>query len=256
MTINHSPIRTNAKMLQNGELVTIQGVSAAIAGASKVTLSQKATPVRLSYDIVGTTTPFSATIVSSDINDTVAGTRARTVTIEGLDANGVPVTRTVNLNGTTPVNITGTWQFIHKAYVTAHGTGVSGKLNSNLGEITISSGGSVILTIATQANRSADAIYRVPFNASMRLFSLSWLTPDATVYYTNRLELSTYNVNTQPNANMMFELQPIQTLQTLPLEVWLPAGTIVELSYYRFSGTGNNVQAYLQGHLVPTLDLL
>ena len=53
-------------------------------------------------------TATALTVVSSSANDdgNPVGTGARTVTIEGLDANYLPVSETVTMNGTTDVTTT------------------------------------------------------------------------------------------------------------------------------------------------------
>ena len=49
------------------------------------------------------TVATSLELLSSNVNDTSAGTGAQTVRVDGLDANYVEISQTVTLNGTTPV---------------------------------------------------------------------------------------------------------------------------------------------------------
>jgi hypothetical protein len=75
------------------------------------------------------------TVSSTNANDTSAGTGARTVVVEGLDANYNEVTETVTLNGQTPVTMTASLLRVNYAYVAAAGSG-----NSAAGDIYIGTG--------------------------------------------------------------------------------------------------------------------
>lgn len=65
----------------------------------------------------------SLEIVSSDVNDTAAGTGARTVLINGLDVNYEPVVQTVTLNGTTAVALSTQLFRINNAIIMTSGSG-------------------------------------------------------------------------------------------------------------------------------------
>ena len=69
-------------------------------------------------------------IVSDSANDTAAGSGARSVKITGLDANWDPLTETVDLNGTTPVNTTNSFLRVNTIEVATAGSG-----RTNDGEI-------------------------------------------------------------------------------------------------------------------------
>jgi hypothetical protein len=70
------------------------------------------------------TTARTLSIVSSDANDTSAGTGARTLTVYGVDANRVAATEVVTMNGTTPVVTSGTWLGVNRIALTTAGTGL------------------------------------------------------------------------------------------------------------------------------------
>ena len=92
------------------------------------------------------TYPASAlamTIVSSNANDTSAGTGARTVRVIGLDANYAEVTQTVSLNGTTTVSIPTSLIRVYRAFVVTAGSG-----NTAAGTITIANGGTTYAQVA------------------------------------------------------------------------------------------------------------
>jgi hypothetical protein len=77
------------------------------------------------------TTARTLSVVSSDANDTSAGTGARSVVIYGVDANWLSQTVVVTLNGTTPVVTSETWLGINRIAVYA-----CGSLGYNAGAIT------------------------------------------------------------------------------------------------------------------------
>jgi len=83
------------------------------------------------------TTAVSLEILSSDANDAAAGTGARTVEIQGLDANFAEQTQTVTMNGTTAAAITGTWMRVFRARVTESGTYASQSAGSHAGTLTV-----------------------------------------------------------------------------------------------------------------------
>ena len=87
------------------------------------------------------TAPFSWTqmssadtmdIVSDSVNDTSAGTGARTIFIKGLDGNYDEIEETVTMNGTTTVTTTKSFIIIHRAIAKT-----AGSLETNDGNITI-----------------------------------------------------------------------------------------------------------------------
>lgn len=79
-------------------------------------------------------------VVSASANDTVAGTGARYVLINGLDNDYNLIYETVALNGTTPVSTTKKYLRIYNARVVAAG---SGKVNAGAITLTASSAGTV-----------------------------------------------------------------------------------------------------------------
>ena len=88
-------------------------------------------------------------IVSSDANDTAAGTGARTVTIIGLDSTWAEVTQTVSMNGTTAVALGTNLIRVYEMYVATSGSYGTATTPSHLGTITLqgSGGGATWLQI-------------------------------------------------------------------------------------------------------------
>jgi hypothetical protein len=75
------------------------------------------------------------TVSSSNANDTALGTGARTVVVQGLDANYNEVSETVTLNGQTAVTMTASLLRVNYAYVLTAGSG-----NGAAGDIYIGTG--------------------------------------------------------------------------------------------------------------------
>lgn len=115
------------------------------------------------------TSAASLEIVSASANDTAAGTGARTVRIEGLDASYNVQNVTVSLNGTTPVAISGMWIAINRAVVITGGSGLS-----NEGQITIRNSGAGTTRALMQAGYgiTRSSFYTVPNNFTLQIVSM------------------------------------------------------------------------------------
>jgi len=98
-------------------------------------------------------------VVSSDANDDDGDTGARTIFIEGLDANYDQITETVTLNGTGSVNTTThtNWLRVNRAYVVS-----AGSSETNEGIITMTVGGTTVATIPVEKGQTQQAIYTIP----------------------------------------------------------------------------------------------
>jgi len=107
-------------------------------------------------------TPETVTIVSSDVDDTAAGSGARTVVYFGLPSSTSTeyVADTITLNGTTAVTSSGTWWRINRAYVVT-----AGSTGGNEGTITIASStttANVFVVMPTGNNQTLVGAYTVP----------------------------------------------------------------------------------------------
>lgn len=71
------------------------------------------------------------TVVSSSVNDTSAGTGARTIQLVGLDANYLPISETVTLNGTSTVDTVNSYLRLDRGIILTAGSG-----KTNAGTIT------------------------------------------------------------------------------------------------------------------------
>jgi hypothetical protein len=118
------------------------------------------TSFELITDLGTNVLPSSAgvvTLVSADTNDTSAGTGARTVEVQGLDENYLPLTETFTMNGTT--NVIGSESFLRvfRMRVLSAGTG-----EINAGNITASIGGSDVARILADKGQTLMAVYTIP----------------------------------------------------------------------------------------------
>lgn len=120
------------------------------------------------------TTADTLSVVSSSTNDTNGGTGANTIIIVGIDENYLSQTEVVTMNGTTPVTTSNQWLGINRVYVY-----VSGSLDANDGNITISDSGA---TFGTQAYISSgesvtqQCIFHTQINHT---FLADWLVMNA-----------------------------------------------------------------------------
>lgn len=98
-------------------------------------------------------------ILSSSVNDTSAGTGARTVLINGLDGNYDEVAQTVTLNGTTPVSIPTALLRVNSAIIMT-----AGSTEINAGNITIRDTATTTARAYIQAGAgiTRSSIYTVP----------------------------------------------------------------------------------------------
>lgn len=96
----------------------------------------------------------ATTIVSSNANDTAAGTGARTVKIKGIDDNYSKLEETASLNGATPVALVGSYFRINSIEVLTAGSG-----GSNAGIIDVKHSTTVLLSVPVGYNRSQAAFF-------------------------------------------------------------------------------------------------
>lgn len=114
------------------------------------------------------TAATSLEVLSSSANDTSAGTGARTIVINGLDINYVPVTQTITLNGVTPVAVPTQLFRINSSLITSAG---SGKVNA--GDITIrdAGGGTTRGILPVGYGMTRQAVYTVPAGFTLQIIS-------------------------------------------------------------------------------------
>ena len=128
----------------------------------------------------------------ADDNDTPAGggTGARTITIEGIDGDGLPQSETIALNGAGDVHPTLAYLFIHRAYVATSGSG-----GVNAGNITIDVGGANTMAyIGASDGQTLMATYVIP-----------------SIYAEPRMICWYATVSGAVNGNVTFDVQKFET---------------------------------------------
>lgn len=113
-------------------------------------------------------TETTFTIVSTSASDASAGVGVRTMRVFGYKADFSQEYEDVTLNGTTPVNLTGTYIEVYRAYVLTCGT-----TRVNVGNIVISTtAGTVHMTIQALHGQSQACYYIVPKGKKTQLIDL------------------------------------------------------------------------------------
>jgi hypothetical protein len=122
------------------------------------------------------TFPASAlqmTVSSTSANDTSAGTGARTIVVQGLDANYNEVSETVTMNGQTAVTMTSSLIRINYAYVLTAGSG-----NGAAGDIYIGTG-----TVTAGVPATTYDIIKFDYNTTI---TGSWTVPAGYTAYVSQ----------------------------------------------------------------------
>ncbi len=124
-------------------------------------------------------------VASDDANDTLAGTGAQTVTIEGLDVNYAEITETVNMLGTTPVLTTQLFLFVNNFFVATGGTSFTNAGNIYVADDSTAWSSGTPSTAAAIQDKIADnqgeaqaAIYTVPAGKTAYLAN-AWILSGA-----------------------------------------------------------------------------
>ena len=142
--------------IQAHSVVTIAGYNSDVDTAWEMI-----TPVGdLSYPAAA----LQMTVSSSNANDTSAGTGARTVLINGLDANYAVISEAVTLNGQTAVTTTNSFLRINSMLVATAGTGLANAGIIYIGTGTVTSGvpATIYNVISAGFNNTTSSQYTVP----------------------------------------------------------------------------------------------
>jgi hypothetical protein len=113
------------------------------------------------------TAASAAIVVSDDANDTLLGTGARTLTIQGLDVDFEVIQDTIDLNGTTEVTTANSYFRVNRAFVDTGGTE-----EGAIGTVSISINGGTVALVAPTENKTLQAVYTVPANHSAFMYQL------------------------------------------------------------------------------------
>lgn len=112
-------------------------------------------------------------VVSTDADDTSAGTGARTVEIEGLNSSWAIITETVSMNGTTNVTTTNSFLRVYRARVVTAG---SSGVNEGTITMTNTTSSNVLAQISVDNSgfgQTLMAIYTIPAGKTGYLISIN-----------------------------------------------------------------------------------
>ena len=134
--------------------------------------------------------------VSTSTSDTM------TIVLSGLDANYETIAEIVQLNGTTPVTTTNLFYRINSATI------LSG---SNVGDITVSEGGTEYAHIEATLGTTQACVYTVPADHSLYIFRISLtsgtVNSNKYITYRNRVDSSTGRVLRVAEATFQLNMQ-------------------------------------------------
>jgi hypothetical protein len=201
--------------------------------------------------------PASAAVVylsSSSAADTSAGTGARTVTVEGLNASYVEISETVALNGQTQVATSASFLRINRAFVVTAGSGGTSAGVVYVAVSGVSSGvptGVVYGNLGT-GNQTQLAVYTVPANKTLYIDTLIFTGAMSTA-----TEYATAKFNTRELGGT-FRTRVIETIQSnsnlipfaYPLSI--PEKTDIECRAIA-SAANNEISASFEGVLIDTV---
>jgi len=111
--------------------------------------------------------PSAATVMkvsSGSTNDTAAGTGARTILVQGLDADYNEAEEIVTLNGQTAVNTTTSFLRVTRAYVLTAGSGgtAAGNIYVGVGTVTTGVPATIYAQITLGENQTLMGLWTVP----------------------------------------------------------------------------------------------
>lgn len=108
------------------------------------------------WDKNDTLYPWSSFDTSGTINvpAVTAGDNGKTIRIEGLDENYLPLSHDVTVSDTVLTPVSGTWSRVYRAYVTGGAT--------NVGDINVQKDAVDVLRITANKGQTLMAIYTVP----------------------------------------------------------------------------------------------
>jgi len=113
---------------------------------------------------------FTAYVVSDAAADANGNTGANKIRVEGLDANYNEQSVEVELNGTSPVAVAGTWIRVNRAFVTLAGSG-----GTSAGTIHVQNvDGSVVYANLGLGNQTQIAAYTVPAGYTLYLDDINF----------------------------------------------------------------------------------
>lgn len=129
--------------------------------------------------------PSAATVLkisSANANDAAAGTGARTVVVNGLDADYNEISETVILNGQTAVNTVNSYLRFGEILVLTAGSGgtAAGILYAGVGTVTAGVPATIYGYVTVGYNVSEQALWTVPAGYTAYITSCTWTSANTT----------------------------------------------------------------------------
>lgn len=113
---------------------------------------------------------FTAYVLSSSGRDSSSGIGTQAVTVQGLDENFLYKSETVRTNGTTPVQLSGSWSRINRSFSVSAGSG-----GTTAGTISVTNVDQSITYVSFgNYNQTQVAAYTVPANARIFIENLKF----------------------------------------------------------------------------------
>ena len=171
-------------------------------------------------------------ISSSSASDASAGTGARTVVVQGLDASYNPIQETVTMNGQTAVNTVNSYLRVFHLYVATAGTGLAAAGTIYVGTGTVTTGvPAVVYLTYTVANGATSAIWTVPAGYTGYLVSIQSSSGNATAGQWTKFGLyATPSTGAPMDSNLQWLVSNGgEAVITLPYPIAYPAQTDIEI---------------------------
>lgn len=182
------------------------------------------------------------TLPSSSLTMSLVSSAADTmdVLIEGVNANWEKITDTVTLTGTTPVDTNIPFYRINSCQITS---------GNNVGNITVSNGGTTYAYIEAGTGMSQAIVYSVPAGCKLYINSVSFAsgTVNPNKYLTGRAKLITSN-----NAELHFweSTWAVGFMQfNVPVPFTVPEKCDFSIEAKSSSGE-NEISCYINAHLI------
>ena len=192
--------------------------------------------------------PPSATVMlvsSSSTDDAALGTGARTISVQGLDANYNEISEIVTLNGQNQVSTTLSYIRVFRSFVITAGSGATaaGTIYIGTGAATLGVPVAVYAEIALGENQTTMALWTVPagYTAYLKRGSFSAASNNATHYILGKFVVRPFGSVFRNAADVTANSNVIQYDFETPLAV--PEKSDIEARAIALSGTNFYVTA-------------
>jgi hypothetical protein len=186
--------------------------------------------------------PFPSTAATISVVSASASDTAVTMRISGLDANFLPVTATVALNGTTPVVTTQTFLRINSVVTTA---------GNAVGNVTFTHTATIIAQVNAGIGQTQMSVYTVP--AGYTLY-ITYYQADGNTTTTSGAHMNTRIRTTLRPSNVVLVTGQTTYLTNLQIPYGVPLAitekTDTEVQFLGSGGAGARQNVYLGGYII------